>query len=303
MIDGIRDFRLPGPAWIDFDEDRHQARELVEAVPGDNVEAAVRFVFAHRERWSAKKLERRVRQVLDAPARPRVELAGWLEPFGQSPDPLLDQGCGPGMLLAAAAAQGRRVIGIDASLFWLVVARRMVRATGGEPLLAAGLAESLPLPTASISAVAVLDMIEHVAAPAPILHELNRVLQPGGTLALPTPNRFSQAAEPHVGVWGVGWLPRRWQDSYVRFRTGLPYQYVRLLSVRELRRLFRHQTSIAVRIEAARVPAEEIAVFPPRRAALARLYNRMLGWRLAAWVLRWVGPFMHVIGTQGDPNQ
>lgn len=297
-LEGIPDFRVSSPTWIDFEEDRRQAKELVEAVPGDDVEAAVRFVFARKKGWSARKVERRVRQVLDSPERLRAELAGWLEPFGHGADPLLDLGCGSGMLLAAAIAQGRRVVGIDVSLFWLVVARRMVRAAGGEPLLAAGLAEYLPLASGSIGSVAVLDVIEHVADPAPMLRELNRVLRPTGTIALATPNRFSLAAEPHVGVGGVGWLPRRWQDPYVRLRTGLPYAYCRLLSARELRRLFLRHTSISIRIEPAPVPATELAAFPRWRAALGRVYNGLLRWRPAAWMLLRVGPFMHVIGRR-----
>lgn len=298
MIEGIPDFRLVAPAWIDFDEDRRMALQLIAAVPCDDVEAAVRFVFSRKEGWSKAKIERRIRQVLIAPERLQKDLSGWLRPIVSNADCLLDLGCGPGMLLAAAAARGQRVIGIDVSLVWLVVARRMIRAAGGQPVLAAGLAEHLPLADGSMPRIAVLDMIEHAASPAPVLAEVNRVLKPGGILALATPNRFSLAAEPHVGVWGVGWLPRVVQGKYVELRTGLPYSYTRLLSAAELARLFREHTSIQVLIKAAKVPSEEISSYSIRRTILAHIYNRLIEWGPTAWLFRWIGPFMQVIGRR-----
>lgn len=300
-LEGIPDFRLPGPVWIDFEDDHRSCRELVRAVPGDDAEAAVRWVFARKTGWNAEKMQRRVRQVLAAPERLRGELSGWLRPFGDGPEPLLDLGCGPGMLVAAGAAQGRRVIGIDVSLLWLLVARRMVRAAGGDPILAAAVAEALPLPSGSIGGVAVLDVIEHVADPIPVLRELDRVLQPNGVVALSTPNRFSLTAEPHTGIWGVGWLPRRYQDPYVRLRTGQPYGFVELLSAHRLRRLFRDHTSLRAQITSGAVSAFELQAFPRWRAALGRMYNRLLRWRPAAWALLKVGPFMQVIGRR-EPN-
>jgi SAM-dependent methyltransferase len=301
IVDGIPDLRLPGSAWIDYEDDRRRAMELVGAVPGDDVETAVRFVFARREGWSPQRIETHVRRVVAAPARLRTELTEWLEPFS-SREPRLDLGCGPGMLLAAAAAEGCQGIGVDVSLEWLVVAKRMISAVGGTPVLAAALAEHLPLATAAIGSIAMLDVIEHVADPVPVVRELDRVLAPTGFLAMATPNRFSLSAEPHVGIWGVGWLPRRLQAPYVRRRTGAPYSYVRLLSARELNRLFRLQTSIEVRTEAASVPLGEIAQFPLWRGQLALLYNRLLGLRPAAAILRSLGPLLHVSGRRSASN-
>ncbi len=67
----------------------------------------------------------------------------WLEPC-VSRGIFLDLGCGPGMLLAAAAEEGYQGIGVDVSLVWLVVAHRLIEARGGRPVLAAALAEALP---------------------------------------------------------------------------------------------------------------------------------------------------------------
>jgi SAM-dependent methyltransferase len=209
------------------------------------------------------------------PQRLRGQLAGWLRSCVAGNGLFLDAGCGAGVLLAGAALEGRRGIGIDVSLVWLLVAARLVRACGGDPLLAAAHAEALPLADGAVSGVISLDVIEHVAEPRRYLREIERVLAPGGNAALSTPNRFSGAAEPHVFVWGVGWLPRRWQKAYVHWRSGRPYNFVRLLSHRELRRVFRTETSLAAEIFAPQIAAEEITHFSWRRTWLAGAYNRL----------------------------
>ena len=173
-------------------------------------------------------------------------------------------------------------LGIDVSLVWLVVARRMIEEHGGQATLCAAFAESLPLPDASVPAVVSLDVIEHVADQPRYLAEIDRIAADGAAIAFATPNRYSLAAEPHVHVWGVGWLPVRFQKRYVRARSGQPYEYVRLLSVPGLARLLRRHTDIEGRFVVPRVPDDEIASYDPRRATLAHAYNRMAEWPLAA---------------------
>ena len=181
---------------------------------------------------------------------------------------------------------------------WLVVAQRMVRSAGAEPQLACALAEALPLPEDSMSAVTVLDVIEHVADQPALVREVDRVLRPGGVVALATPNRFSLTAEPHVGVWGVGWVPTRLQERYVRLRTGKPYGLVRLLSRGELVRLFQRHSDIVVQVEPATVPDHELGNFSSRRAVLARLYNRLASRRFSAQLVFPISPFFHLIGRR-----
>jgi SAM-dependent methyltransferase len=201
------------------------------------------------------------------------------------------------MLLAAAAAHGRSGIGVDVSLVWLVVAQRLIRESGGTPVLAAALAEALPLATASIGAVLSLDVIEHVADQRAYLQQIDRVLRPGGIVALSTPNRFSLAAEPHVGVWGVGWLPRRWQRPYAESRSGRSYESTRLLGARELGRLL-SSTSLACVIVAPAIPDEEWARFAAYRRRLASIYNRLIRYAPFRRASLLLGPFFRIIGTK-----
>ncbi|HEX7940827.1 MAG TPA: hypothetical protein VF488_03450, partial [Gemmatimonadaceae bacterium] len=116
--------------------------------------------------------------------------------------------------------------------------------------------------------------------------------------ALATPNRFSVSAEPHVGVWGVGWLPTRWQQRYVRMRSGKPYDYVRLLSVPGLKRLMKRETHFDGRFIIPQIADEEIALFQSRRAKVARAYNRAAELRMLRWPLFAIAPFFRFVGVR-----
>jgi SAM-dependent methyltransferase len=283
---------------VDFLQDREAAQRLAEETHDLTVDELVERVFSSKKGWSAGQIRTRTRQVVEAPARLQAEVRDWLGGCMPHDGVFLDLGCGPGMLLAAAASSGFAGVGVDASMVWLVVARRLIMAWGGQPRLAAGVAEALPFPDGSVAGVVSLDVIEHVADPVPFLREIDRVTRPGGTLALSTPNRFSLAAEPHVFVWGVGWLPRSKQKQYVRWRSGKSYEFTRLLSTWEMSRLLRHHTRFKFEFRVPAIPASEIAEFPARRAVLARGYNTLVRWQIANPLLLRLGPFFRVIGTK-----
>jgi len=301
-FDGIPDLRVEGPSWIDYEEDRAQAQQLITETVGFSAEEIVRYVFEWRKEMDACWREKRTRQVMEASSRFAAEIQGWLRLCLPTDTIFLEVGCGSGQLLAAAAAAGRRGIGIDVRLVWLLVAKRLIANAGGTPMLAAAMAESLPLADESIRGLVSLDVIEHVGDVDTYLREIDRVMTPGSYVALATPNRFSLTAEPHVGVWAVGWVPRRWQKSYVKYRSGLPYEFVRLLSVSEVRRLFRRYTHIEVAIVASEIPETEIAHFPTHRKMLARLYNRLARWKVFKPLFRLIGPFFRIMGRKELPS-
>ena len=296
IFGGIPDMRVDRPAWIDIDEDREAAARLDRDFRSQSLEAMVRAVFAAQPGRSQQQIDMRTRQVLVAPSRLRAQLEGWLD-VATSRQGFLDLGCGPGMLLAAGASRGVSGLGIDVSLLWLVVARRMIEENGGTATLCAAFAENLPLRDAGTPAIVSLDVIEHVGDQRRYLTEIDRIAADGATLALATPNRFSLAAEPHVHVWGVGWLPVRFQARYVHARSGRSYDFVRLLSVPGLARLLRRHTRFAGRFIVPQVPDDELEGMHARRARLARLYNRMSAWPLTRWPLLAVGPFFRYTGT------
>ena len=297
VIDGIPDFRISTDFWLDIEEDRKAARELAAQFSTNDLEGLIRQVFARHPKGHEVRIDVRVRQILDAPERLRSEIDGWLD-LPTRDAPFLDLGCGPGMLLAAAASKSRAGIGIDASLVWLVVAKRLITVWGGRPVLAAGLADALPLADNSVGATVSLDVIEHVPNQHAFVREVCRVTRAGGGVALSTPNRFSLAAEPHVAVWGVGWVPRRWQTRFVRWRSGKSYDYTRLLSTSEAAGIIRHETDFDFRILLPEIPDEEIRRFPTYRRILARMYNKLSTLPLLRGPLLVVCPFFRILGSR-----
>lgn len=298
MLAEIPDLRLPGASWIDPADDLNAARELLRVSTGWSVEATVRRVYARRTGWTGERVAMRTRQVLDDLDRRREDLRTWLRPAMAGKGRFLDLGCGPGTLLAAAAREGFRGIGIDVSMEWLVVARKMVRESGGEPQLAAAFGERLPLGEASVGGVISLDVIEHVGDPGRYLEQIHRVLQPGGRAILTTPNRYSLTAEPHVQVWGVGWVPRRWQEPFVRWCSGKDYRSTALLSRWELSRLIRRRTDLRASITPGAISPFEIRRFRRPKALLAGAYNTLL--RFPPFRLCWqiVGPYFVAVGEK-----
>ncbi len=285
IVAEIPDFRVDAPAWIDFDRDRDRARIIDEIARTQGLEAAIFDVFRTSRQFSEAKCRFRTRQVLAGADKYEAQLDGWMAKIRTAP--ILEVGVGPGQLTVALARRGIAPLGIDVSLEWLTVAKHWIRQQGVEPMLAGAMAEHLPLGDASVTSYVSLDVIEHVGDQGRYVGEMARVLMPGGHFALVTPNRYSLSPEPHVGVWGVGYLPRAWQDRWVRLRAGVSYDYNRLLGVGETRRLFRDNGGLVPRIDFPPIAEAEINLFPPLKAGLARAYNRLS----RTWLFRRAAPY------------
>jgi len=96
----------------------------------------------------------------------------------------LDVGCGSGFLATLLAKRYKEYYGVDISPLALAKAAekgvKVVNVDINE--------EQLPFEDGYFDAVACLDVIEHVLNPFFLLKEINRVLRPGGTLVISTPN-------------------------------------------------------------------------------------------------------------------
>jgi hypothetical protein len=142
------------------------------------------------------------------------------------------------------------------------------------------------------------DVVEHVVGLPAALKEVDRVTRNGGAFACSTPNRFSLAPEPHVHVWGVGWLPVKFQDRYVRARTGKTYAGTRLLSPSELEIILVTNTRFKVRSTVPPIPPEGMSSGGAARRALSTLYNAMAGQPAFRRLMLRFGAFFQIVGVK-----
>jgi SAM-dependent methyltransferase len=152
-------------------------------------------------------------------------------------------GCGVGASLMAVARDFDQVIGLDPSLEDLILARKALDEAGVENVvLLQGIAQRMPLADGSIDFAIAEDVVEHLHDIEGAFHDIQRVLAAGGQFAASSVNRFNLLRpEPHVKLWLLGLLPRRWQAPYAKWRRGFVNydQSVCLPSYSRLRRALR----------------------------------------------------------------
>lgn len=125
---------------------------------------------------------------------------------------LVDYGCGPGMFMEHLFAEGIACEGLDSSRESLEVVEKKFRRN---PLFkGAILADQLPTPieTASVDTVFFLETVEHLLPDqlAPTIREIYRILGPGGSVVLTTPNN-EDLAKSAVFCPECGSVFHRWQ--------------------------------------------------------------------------------------------
>jgi 2-polyprenyl-3-methyl-5-hydroxy-6-metoxy-1,4-benzoquinol methylase len=119
-----------------------------------------------------------------------------------SPASIVDIGCGDGAAtsLAAQANPGHRIVGLD----WSADALRHARSRGLTLVRAEVESTSLPIASGRADVVIMSELIEHLIDPDSALEEARRILKPGGTLLLSTPNL---AAWYNRGLLALGVQP------------------------------------------------------------------------------------------------
>lgn len=103
--------------------------------------------------------------------------------------PLLDVGCGGGVLAEEFAAMGLAVTGIDPSEKSLARAREHLDGTSLSIDYRSGRGDALPFADDSFEIVSCCDVLEHIENWDAVIGEIARVLKPGGVFLYDTINR------------------------------------------------------------------------------------------------------------------
>jgi ubiquinone/menaquinone biosynthesis C-methylase UbiE/uncharacterized protein YbaR (Trm112 family) len=295
IVLGIPDLRVYSDPYISIEED-HRKGEQVQAQA-----RALGFAELLRFYWENVSLpptpvdlrERFIRHVLTDEERAE----GFLAEIAPG-NACLDVGCGAGALLKAARKKIGTVFGCDVAFRWLVIARKRLEEAGLPAHLICCCADHLPFPPQRFDLVTSVSLLEHVREPRAVIKECGRVAKEPGRLFLFTTNRFSLAPEPHVRIWGVGFLPRRWMPAYVKWRRGLSYDKQRLLSCFEVRRMLSEAQFHSKVFSLPRVTPADWANLGCFERLGARLFNSLGRVPLLRWPLLVVSPVIQVLATK-----
>jgi len=185
---------------------------------------------------------------------------------------LVDVGCGGGHLLRIAGARGWRAAGTDVAYPACAAA---ARAGGGAAVLQAD-AGALPFGDGSVQAVSVVNVLDHLRAPAAALAEARRVLSADGVLLIRVPNgAFHRAA--------ARWLERAGPLAARAGLAGLPVMHLYAFSARGLRRLVEAQGFRVLEVRNSALVADPAPASPARAGRRAWLAGGLaLGARAVA---------------------
>ncbi len=138
---------------------------------------------------------------------------------------VLDLGYGGGFYSSLIAKKGiKSIIALDSSFLCVEATKvnllRNVRNTNVDISVILGQATQLPLPNYCFDLVLCIDLIEHVTKDDLLVHEISRVLKPGGKLLIATQNSSSinyllGSFVQRLILKNQGWMG--WDCTHVRF--------------------------------------------------------------------------------------
>ncbi len=299
IVLGIPDFRVFPDPYIGYEDDYKKGKFLAEHYETVDFKGLVELYWkitpiveksrAHRFMRHAFALVDRAHQHLN-----EVEQA-CKERRRTGFHTVLEVGCGTGGFLVEASRRYEQVVGLDIAFRWLVIAKKRLDELGLQVPLVCACAEYLPFRNDTFDLVAAEAIIEHVRDQEAMLRECHRVSTATGVVFALTPNRYSLTSEPHVRVWGVGFLPRKWMKPYVRLAKGISYDHINILSSSELRSLLNKCQLEDHRIMPPSVPAEQVKHFSAIEKTQLMIFNLLKKIPLMRSMLLLIGPFFNVI--------
>jgi SAM-dependent methyltransferase len=294
VVAGIPDLRIESDRYLDLDEDRAKAMMLDDL--GLDFAGTIHAYWQRTPEVPAPLAERYATNALGDERRLSSHLDR-LASLGTTTGVLVDMGCGTGGLVAEAARRGFAAVGVDIALRWLVVARKRMEERGVRALVVAADAARPPFAHATFDTCVSTESLEHTSDQRGFLNGCRLMVRPGGCVYLCTANRFSLLVEPTVGLFGVGWLPRRIAPSYVRWRRNTRYQHFRAVSRSEL-------LAIAGPSDRVRIGPAVLPVADSRgRARLSNIYQHLSRIAPTRALLVRVGPYLEFVEIPAPRRQ
>ena len=254
----IPDFRIAPDPYIGIQEDLQKGRQLAEAARTRSFAQMVDYYYSITPEdppdlaagWAAHAL-----------AAPKIAASILGTKTGKT---LLDVGCATGGMLVAASRTFPSVTGVDVAFRWLVVAQVRLREAGVNAALVCANAEALPFRDNAADWITCTDVVEHLRDLSSAAAEFRRTAE---RLLCVTNNRYAWVLDPQVGLFGVGYLPRKWQPGYVTWRRADLHRYnVTMRSATELNAVLRRAGYSNLKVSAAKL-------YAPHRPALASVLN------------------------------
>ena len=150
-----------------------------------------------------------------------------------SKNKLLDLGCGPGSTTMQFGRYARDVVGLDINIVYAKQGRkRQIQMIVAD-------ARHIPCRNGVFGIIICNDVLEHVARPEQVIHEILRAMTEDGVAFIQCANKH-QIIEPHFLLPFLSWLPSRISNAYLRLsRRGTSYGDYHPLTKREVDLLVR----------------------------------------------------------------
>ncbi len=296
LHEGIPDFRVFPDPYLSYQEDHERTEIVLAALEKFNLEKLLEHYWSFSDITPVALRPKFIRSAIlgEQRAQQTLEILKDIN----TPKPIkrvLEIGSGTGNFLAAASLRYEQVIGIDIAMRWLHVSRRRFMDKGLPiPPLVCCCAEFLPFADDSFDLIAASSTLEFVLDQPKVFSECARTLDKGGVLYINSVNRYSIGRNPYAYLWGVGFLPRRWQARYVRWRRDASYENIKTLSYRELK-LFSGNYFSAKKFalpDVAPAVSKEFSLVTRVQINAYRILKKLPPF---SFLFKWVGPGWDVI--------
>ena len=148
----------------------------------------------------------------------------------------LENGCGLGLFIDGFSAHFKKLVVLDFSLSYLVLAKKIVeeRMLDNVTLVCESV-ERLPFKAETFDFVHSNNVIEHVSNQKALFAEAKRVLKSKALFFVLSPNRFSAYYEPHFRIPFYGFIPKFIRREIIWVWQHRNVDDISLLSLSELR--------------------------------------------------------------------